>query len=395
MTDAFEERLRTHLATRAEGVTVDPDPDGILERAGGRFGRRGRWAVGAAVVAVVLAGAGVLTGVNLSGAGSTAASRPSTTPPTLPGRAGASLAPGSGGPSGGPAVAGMAPYTLLFTRTTGSGVVIRGYAAGDEPGAGCPPDASCPVPVPTPVPSPVPSPCPKGAMCAQPGVAPQAQGVAGVGVPETLPAQPGGSGTPTTVPLQPGSGCGQLVLEFSTGKAVGSGTVPRPLTTAPGPDTVEILGRGSFGTPEGAPVGWVAVWTGNAVASVRLSAGGAVVDAMASSSGLAVLAVPGNATLDGTTVVGADQNGAVVATLPAGIGPDSTASPGCSTPPPSTPPPSTPPTSTTTTPSSSTTTVPTTVITVPPSHPGPAIEPAPPNPGTAPPVRAPAGAPPT
>ena len=91
MTDAFEDRLRTHLATRAEGVTVDPDPDGVLERAGGRSGRRGRWAVGAAVVAVVLAGAGVLTGVNLSGAGSTAASRPSTAPPTLRGRAGACL----------------------------------------------------------------------------------------------------------------------------------------------------------------------------------------------------------------------------------------------------------------------------------------------------------------
>jgi hypothetical protein len=133
------------------------------------------------------------------------------------------------------------------------------------------------------------------------------------------------------VPSQPTAECGQLVIELSTDKAVGSGSVPRPTMAAPSPVTVELLGVGSFGTAEGAPVGWVAVWVGSGVASVHLSSGGTAVDAMAPNSGIVVLAVPGNSKLAGATVVGVDQSGAAVATVPADqvSGPD--ASNACTT----------------------------------------------------------------
>ena len=99
------------------------------------------------------------------------------------------------------------------------------------------------------------------------------------------------------------------MIELSTDKAVGSGSVARPTTTLPSPDTVEILGIGSFGTAEGAPVGWVAVRSGSSVASVHLSSGGTSVDTMAPDAGIVVLAVPGNADLAGATAVGTDQGG--------------------------------------------------------------------------------------
>jgi hypothetical protein len=123
----------------------------------------------------------------------------------------------------------------------------------------------------------------------------------------------------------------------------------------PSPDTVEPLGVGSFGTAEGAPVGWVAVWVGSGVTSVHLSSGGTAVDAMAPNSGIVVLAVPGNSELAGATVVGVDQRGAAVATVPADqvSGPD--ASNACTTLP--TKPPAT--TTTTTTTTAPTTTAPT------------------------------------
>jgi hypothetical protein len=133
--------------------------------------------------------------------------------------------------------------------------------------------------------------------------------------------------------------------------------VSRPTMTAPSPATVDVLGMGSFGTAEGAPVVWVAVWVGSGVASVHLSSDGNVVDAMAPNSGIAVLAMQGNAELTGATVTAVDQSGAAVATTPADqvSGPD--AANACM------PLPTTPPTTTTTT----TTTDPTTTTTVPPT----------------------------
>jgi hypothetical protein len=105
------------------------------------------------------------------------------------------------------------------------------------------------------------------------------------------------------------------VVELSTSNAVGSDSVSRP-SAAPSPDAVEILGVGSFGTQEGAPVGWVAVIVGSGVASVNLSSGGTLVDTMTPISGIVVLVMTGNADLTGVSVVGIDQSGATLATVP-------------------------------------------------------------------------------
>jgi hypothetical protein len=149
-----------------------------------------------------------------------------------------------------------------------------------------------------------------------------------------------------------------MVVELSTDRAVGTGSVSLP-AAPPGAGTVEVLGSGSFGTAEGAPVGWVAAWVGDGVASVQLSVGGAAVDAMAPDGGIAVLTESGNAGLDGASVVGLDQSGATMDSVAVG----QTATPGTAggcTAPISTPPTTLAPTTTTTTPTTTTTTTTTT-----------------------------------
>jgi hypothetical protein len=130
------------------------------------------------------------------------------------------------------------------------------------------------------------------------------------------------------VSSQPTVECGSLVVELSTASAVGTGSVPRPTVAASRADEVEILGSGSFGVAEGAPVGWVAVWVGPGVTSVTLTEGGAT-DSMAPESGLAVLALPGDAALTGATVVGDDQSGAAVSTVPLAQAPVTVNPDGC------------------------------------------------------------------
>lgn len=374
MSDAFEDRLRTHLADKAAQVQANPDPGALMERSVGRSGHRRPVTIGALTIAVIFAGSGLLTGVNLVGGRATAtplAAAPST---TVPDRAGASLAPGPSGASNLPSIAVQTPYTVLFTRTTSSGVTIRAYGSGSSTTGGCTQAPPCqPVGV-----VPEPTPCPQSAICEQPLVIPHAQsGTAGSGgasagaagssgpvvVPpkdrSTPPTGSGGTGpVPVgTVPSQPAAECGQLVVELSTDKAVGTGSVSRPTMTVPSPATVDVLGMGSFGTAESAPVDWVAVWVGSGVASVHLSSGGTVVDAMAPNSGVAVLAMPGNSELTGATVTGVDQSGAAVATTPAdqASGPDAANT--CTTLP------TTPPTTTTTTDPTTTTAVPPTTTT--------------------------------
>jgi len=368
MSDEFEDRLRTHLMGKAAEVHADPDPGALMERSVGRTGHRRPLTMGAVAVAVILTASGVLAGADLVGGRTAAkplAAAPST---TVPGRAGAALTPGPSGESSSPGSAVQTPYTLLFTRTTTSGVTIRAYGSVSSTTGGCTAAAPCPpvgiVPPPTT--------CPPGAMCAQPAVLPQAQtgategggapagGTASsgtaVGTLETPPTSSTGSGSGSTgtVPSQPAAACGQLVIELSTDRAVGSGSVPL-LTSAPhAADTVELLGVGSFGTAEGAPVGWVAAWVGSGVTSVHLTSGGTSVDAMTPNSGIVVLAVPGNAELAGATVVGVDQSGATVATAPADQVPGSDTSSVCAALP--TGPPDTTTTTTTTAPPSTTTT---------------------------------------
>jgi hypothetical protein len=374
MSDAFEDRLRTHLAEKAAQVQTDPDPGALMERSVGRSEHRRPLTIGALTIAVIFAGSGVLTGVNLVGGRATATPLAATPSTTVPGRAGASLAPGLSGASNVPSIAVQTPYTFLFTRTTSSGVTIRAYGSGSGTTGACTQGPPCqPVGV-----VPEPTPCPQSAICERPIVIPQARsGTTGSGsasagaaassgpalvAPKTRSTSPTGSGgtgpmSVGSVPPQPAAECGQLVVELSTDKAVGTGSVSRPTMTAPSPDTVDVLGMGSFGTAEGAPVGWVAVWVGSGVASIHLSSGGTVVDAMAPTSGIAVLAMQGNSELTGATVTGVDQSGAAVATTPADQVPGPDAANDCTTLP------TTPPTTTTTT----TTTDPTTTTTVPPT----------------------------
>ena len=392
MTDELEDRLRAHLAAKAAQVQADPDPRVLMERSVGGTGRGRPLLIGAVAIAVVFAGSGVLTGVNLVGGGSTAtpvASAPST---TVPGGAGAALTPRSSGASSLPTVAVPAPYAFLFTRTTSSGVTIRAYRSTTSTTGGCTSAAAC-----TPLGTvPAPTPCPQGALCAQPVTVTQTQnGVTGdagtsagavassggaVGTAGPAPTPSTGSGPMSTVPTPSTATCGQLEIELSTDRAVGTGSVPLPTSAPPSPDTVELLGVGSFGTAEAAPVGWVAVWVGSAVTSVHLNSGGSSVDDMAPSSGVVVLAVPGIADLTGSTVVGLDRSGAAVASVPADQLSGSDASGACSTTPIQAPgstttsqPPVTRTTTSTTTSTTSTTTAPsaTTTTTTTPTPPTP------------------------
>ena len=369
MSDEFEDRLRTHLIGKAAEMHADPDPSALMELSVGRTGHRRPLTMGAVAIAVILTASGVLAGADLVGGRTSAKPLAAAPTTTVPGRAGAALTPRPSGVSNLPAIAVQTPYTFLFTRTTTSGVTIRAYGSVSSTTGGCTEAAPCPpvgiVPTPTT--------CPPSATCAQPAVLPQAQTGAtegssapageaassgtAVGTRETQSTSSTGSGSGSTgtVPSQPAAACGQLVIELSTDHAVGSGSVPL-LTSAPhSADTVELLGVGSFGTAEGAPVGWVAVWVGSGVTSVHLTSGGTSVDAMAPNSGIVVLAVPGNAELAGATVVGVDQSGAAVATVPADQVPGSDASSVCAALPPE-PPASTTTTTTTTAPPATTTT---------------------------------------
>ncbi len=320
MTDAFEDRLRHHLADRAAAVEVEPDPTAVMERAAGRSRPKGLVAAGVAGLGLLVAGAGILTGVNLAGAGSTAEPAAST---TVPGRAGAELAPGAGPSSEAPSIVVQAPYALLFTRVGSSGVTIRAYSTGAPSGectsASCTPSTTAPV---------VPS-CPTGAMCAEPILTPHTAagasgGAGGSGVttvtpatPVSPPAQTGGPGAGGSAPPVATPSCGQLVVELSTDRAVGTGSVVLPAAPPSAGNSLQILGSGSFGSAEGAPVSWIAVGVGSGTASVQLTVNGTPVDAMAPHSGVVVLALPGGAGLAGASVVGLDQAGTTVSAIPA------------------------------------------------------------------------------
>ncbi len=371
MTDEFEDRLRNHLAGRAAEVRVTPDPVTFVNQSAGRTRRRGVMAAGVAALTLLVAGAGILTGFNLGGA--TSATGPQASAPTNgSGRAGAALAPAGSGAQVAPSIVTSAPYTFLFTRVSSSGVTIRAFTAGSAVIGGCGPAVSC---VPTTTSPPVPT-CPTGAECAQPIVTPHTTsgasgsnagsgGVASPGAAGASPVsptgQPAGSGTAGTgtTPSDPPptAGCEPLVVELSTERAVGTGSVSLPSTASPSPSTVEVLGTGSFGTAEGTPVGWVAVWVGSGVASVQLSVGGVTADTMTPEGGIVVLAASGNVALNGASVVGLDGGGATVDSVPVGPAATPDSASGCPTPvsiPPVTP-------TTTTTPVTPTTTTTTTM----------------------------------
>jgi hypothetical protein len=360
MSDPTEDRLRSHLADRASAVPAAPDTADLLERSVARSGRMRRrlMVVGTALVAV-LATSGVLGGVELAGGTAvtpTASPAPATAPSTTttPGRAGADLAPAGAGadlPTPTPA-----PYTPLFSRTTTSGVTIRAYtAAQGGTGTGtcgtaatCPPSGEVPGPVT----------CPTGAMCAQPLTGGTSGGATGSGssagsaaastttttpptttpVPPVIKVPPVATVPPvtsqppvTTEPpssIPPTDACASLVLEFSNAGAVGTAELVDP-GARPASDTVQVLGAGSFGAQEGAPVAWVAVEVGGDVSSVQLTSAGTVVDTMTPASGIAVLAVAGTTTVTGATVEGLGSTGTVVATAPADQAPSTAASAGC------------------------------------------------------------------
>ncbi len=330
MTDDFEDRLRNHLRVQAAQVQAEPDPSAFVEHGAARSPRRGVRAGAAALLTLVAIGAGMLIGVDAIGSSPTA--QPAAAP-TSPGRAGADLAPSNSGGPLTPAIVGQSPYSFLFSRTSASGVTVRAYTAGSTTGGGCGPAVVC-TPGTTVPPTPA---CPRGATCAQPLVPhvsggstgstnPAVEGVAPSGSNAVTSSQPVGSGTSTTS-SGPVSGCTPLILELSTDQAVGTGSVSLPETAPTASGALDVLGSGSFGTTEGAPVAWVAVSVGDGVASTQLSVGGAVVDSMAPNSGVVVLVATGQASLDGASVIGLDQSSTVVGTVPVGqtAGPDATA----------------------------------------------------------------------
>jgi len=171
MSDAFEDSLRSHFAQKAADVQATPNPGALMELSASRSGRRRTLILGSVLLVATLVGSGVLAGAQLDGGSSTPAPLATAPSTTVPGRAGASLAPNAGGPNL-PTTAGPTPFTLLFTRTTSSGVAIRSYVTDEDMTGSCAQSAPC-VPVTSPPGS---TPCPQGAMCVQPSVAPQTQG---------------------------------------------------------------------------------------------------------------------------------------------------------------------------------------------------------------------------
>ncbi len=397
MSDPFEDQLRAHLAAKAAHVEVDAAPETLLELSVRPSGHRRAQVMGAVAVAIVVAGSGVLTGAELAG-GSSTPTRSDALPTAGPAdRAGAMIAPDQPGGSTGPSTAAAPLYTPLFTRTTSSGVTIRVFQTGSAETGNC---AQAPICLPPRTPTP--TPCTTGTICAQPQVAPVSPPVqekagaetavsgGGSAVPPTVepganseshpeldtlpgdphsePAYPPGSLQP--VPSTPPGGpvsttCGTLIVELSTSQAVGSASVPLTATAPSSSDTIEVIGLGSFGVDEGVPVGWVVARVGSGVAVARLVSDGATVDVMAPSAGIAVLALPGDADLSGTSVAGVNQTGAVVATVPADQAPVPATTNACSSDP-SEPTTTTTPAPTTTAPVPTTTTVaPTTTVPVP------------------------------
>jgi hypothetical protein len=347
MSDDLEDRLRGHLAATAAGVDADPDPDGLLRRATGRSPRRPLVAAGVAVLAAVVAGAGILVGATVVATSPTASTRsPSATAGA--GRAGADLVPSAG--DGLPDDAGQTALTFLFSRLSPSGVTVRAFSSAVAGVSGCS-GADCAPPVTVPVTTP----CATGDTCARPLISPPVSTGTGASAGSSGASSSSGSSSST----DPSADCTDLVIELSTDRAVGTGSVVRPSSTTPSPDTVEVLGSGSFGSAEGSPAGWVAVWVGDAVASVQLTDGGAVVDAMDPVDGVAVLADAGAQGASGDTVVGLGATGAALASQPAdqsGV-PDVAAGCPVTATPSTTTTTTTPPTTTTTAPSTTTTTV--------------------------------------
>src|ERR1019366_4824425 len=151
MTDAFEDRLRAHLAGKAAAVQADPDPGAFVERSAGPTGRRGPLAIGAVALGVVIAGVGVVAGAALAGGSSARTQQAAAPSTTAPGRAGAALAPASVGGTNLPAIAVPASYAYLYPHTPASGTTIRAYtvAAVTGPcvqGSDCTPVGTLPTP---------------------------------------------------------------------------------------------------------------------------------------------------------------------------------------------------------------------------------------------------------
>ena len=340
MTDPLEERLRAHLADRAGRVTAEPDPGAFVERSAGRARLGAGWIAGLAAAVVVLAGGGFATGMSVAGSSPAPAPTSRTAAGASPVAGGVMIPAGVSSSAGSPATALAPTMTWLVTRTTSSGVTVRAFVSGvaTDP---CPRSSACPPPVPVPVT------CPAGAMCAQPIAVPatgaavangaattssgSTAGSSGTVAPGTTGGSPGATGgssgsgsgssgtTTTTVPTTtttPSYGCQSVTVELSTDRAVATAVTARP-TGVPPTGSLGVLAAGSFGSAEGGPADWVAADVGAQVAAVRLvSATGSVLDSMAPTDGLVVLANSGSDTLTGASLVALDAAGATTGTVP-------------------------------------------------------------------------------
>jgi len=323
VTDPLEEQLRDHFAERAARVTAEPDPGAFVERSTGRTRPGAGLIAGLVAVVAVLAGGGFVTGMSVAGSSPAAAPVPRTGSGASAAAGGAMVPAGTSPAVGTPATALATPMTWLFTRTTSAGVTVRAFLSGESVDP-CPPSLACaqPVVVPAPVT------CPTGALCAQPVTVPATvpAGVTGTAGGTAVPGSDGGSsgssggspGTTVTDPTPtPSHGCTELTVELSTDRAVSTSVGPGPSGVAPS-GSVAISDSGSFGSAEGGPAVWVAAEVGAGVASVRLvSATGSVLDAMAPTHGVVVLATSGSDTLTGASLVVLDAAGTTTATVPA------------------------------------------------------------------------------
>jgi len=295
---------------------------------------------------------------------------------------------GTGGPAAAAAdTSGLAPsdgaqLTPLFLRTTADQVDIRAYAASTSVPIPClapnTPAGGSTAPGTAIVCGPVPTPCPDNADCATPLPMP-ARCASGCSVPGAAAGTAAGGTTDTTgttsttvtsggtgsVKAGTPNGCSiqSVVVELSNAAAVGTGAALMP---SGGSGGLTVLASGTFGQAEGSPVDWVIVSVPSGTSSVRLDAGDD--DAMAPVDGLAVLAVTGQTTLDGSAVDALDASGAVASTVTVAAGTSNQPVPaGC---------PTGPPPTTTTVPPTTTTVPPTTTTTVgPPTGVGPITPP--------------------
>ena len=224
-------------------TSTRPPSAAVAGQSGARHGAR---AAPAAPDGLVASGAGGVAAGGTVGAGSGTSGSGVIACPMIPGVADAT---GDG--------AGLGSASLLFTRTTGDGVVIRAYRLASTPGCGC---------------GPIPNP------------------------PTASPSSGSSSGSAPTAQAPPGTSLvsPEVSVELSTTAAVGQGVLldaPAPSATATGSEAEPLANiSDAFGIREGNPVWWIAAAVGPEVAVAQVTFADGSTDEMTPVDGVAVVA---------------------------------------------------------------------------------------------------------